>query len=226
MIKLSLAATLVLTLTAACSSSGTAPHEIAQRTAIGFDKDGVGSVPSGWQVGSTTPAAADATWAVRADADAPSKPNVLALTAVNHSSQDTYNLCWTSKIGFRDGTIEVAVKPGDGEIDQGGGVIWRVQGPNDYYLCRYNPLESNFRVYVVKGGARTQLDTALAGKDTGGWHRIRIEHSGKHIHCTLNGADVLDVEDDALPGVGGVGLWTKADARTAFDDLRITPEGP
>lgn len=212
---------------AACSGPSSPGTRFAAPTAmtVGFDQDRSGDLPADWRVGSTTPSGPDSTWSVRADPDAPTKPNVLVMTSVNHGSQDTFNLCWSPKVGFLDGTIELAVKAQDGEIDQGGGVAWRVQGANDYYICRYNPLEANFRVYVVRGGIRTQLATALVTQD-GGWHRIRIEHSGDHIVCSLDGSKLLDARDGTLPDIGGVGVWTKADARTAFDDLRVTPGKP
>lgn len=225
MIKLSTLAVPCLAVLGACSSHGAPSRSIAGSTNFDFDRERTDSLPAGWQVGSTLKSGPDATWAVRADSAAHSEPNVLALTSINHRSQDAYNLCWTSGIGFHDGTIELAVKAQDGEIDQGGGVTWRVQGPNDYYLCRYNPLESNFRVYVVRGGVRTQLDTALVGQ-AGGWHVIRIDHAGDRIECALDGVNLLEASDNSLLAAGGVGVWTKADARTSFDDLRVTPSRP
>jgi hypothetical protein len=99
--------------------------------------------------------------------------------------------------------------------------MWRVQDADDYYLCRVNPLESNFRVYVVEKGVRRQLATATAGLSDG-WHRIEVEHVGERITCWLDGEKLLEASDATIPAPGGVGLWTKADARTSFDDLVVT----
>ena len=215
------------------------PHRVAQRAevrvfdaeagqeratlALDFDHERTGTLPAGWRTGATKHAAPLASWSIVADAGAPTPPNALALTASTHGSSGTFNLCWSEALRFQDGVIELSFKADKGEEDQGGGPIWRVQGENDYYVCRMNPLESNFRVYCVKGGVRRQLASAKVEAATGTWHRIRIEHDGQRIRCALDGAVLLEVTDDQLPAAGGVGFWTKADALTSFDDLRVIP---
>jgi hypothetical protein len=187
---------------------------------IGFDREKEGALPASWRVGATNPGRESASWSVRGDAAAPSLPNVVSLTKTNHTSQDAFNLCWTDQVQFADGALEVAVRADGGEIDQGGGPIWRVRDANNYYVCRFNPLESNFRVYVVKDGSRVQLATALVETHAGEWHRVRVEHVGSRIACSLDGHELLQAEDETF-AAGGVGFWTKADARTSFDDLRL-----
>ena len=146
---------------------------------------------------------------------------MLALEKVNHESGGTFNLCWTDKPRFRDGWIEVAFKPVSGEGDQGGGIIWRAKDKDNYYICRANPLEGNFRVYVVKDGNRKELGSAKAEIASGQWHTLHVGHEGDHIVCSLDGQKLLNVSDSTFPDPGGVGLWTKADAATAFDDLKL-----
>lgn len=184
--------------------------------AIGFD----GSI-DGWRMESTGGSGPHATWTAHADATAISRPNVMALTASNHSSEDRFNLCWNPRVAFRDGRLSVVVRADGGEVDQGGGPMWRVRDADNYYVCRYNPLESNFRVYVVHGGVRRQLATAIVEADGTAWHRLEVEHSGAHIRCWFDGELKLEAEDATIDGAGGVGLWTKADARTSFDDLVV-----
>ncbi len=106
-------------------------------------------------------------------------------------------------------------------MDQGGGPIWRVKDQNNYYIARWNPLENNFRVYYVKDGKRVQLDSADVDVSASEWHTIRIEHNGDQITGFLDGKELLEVTDSAFPEGGGVGLWTKADAASFFDDLVI-----
>jgi hypothetical protein len=118
--------------------------------------------------------------------------------------------------------VSVAVRADGGEVDQGGGPMWRVQDANNYYLCRFNPLESNFRVYVVQDGVRRQLGTTLVITKPGAFHRVEVAFAGDRITCSLNGAVLLDVRDATIGKAGGVGLWTKADARTSFDDFVAT----
>lgn len=191
-------------------------------TAVDFGAAAVGSLPAGWKIEGTSQEGPLATWKVVADPSAPSQPNVLALTSPNHDSGDTFNLCWTDKIRFRDGAIEVSMKAISGQEDQGGGLIWRAQGKDDYYICRANPLESNFRVYYVKDGSRHQLASAKTEIATGKWHTIRIEHVGDHIECSLDGKELLDAKDSTFPAEGGIGLWTKSDAACEFDDLKLS----
>jgi len=191
-------------------------------TVIAFGAEAVGSLPAGWKIEGTNQKGPLATWQVVADPGSPSQPNVLALTSPNHDSGDTFNLCWTDKVRFHDGAIEVSMKPVSGREDQGGGLIWRAQDKDDYYICRANPLESNFRVYYVKDGSRHQLASAQVEIATGKWHTIRIEHEGDRIECSLDGRELLHAKDATFPGEGGIGLWTKADAASEFDDLKVS----
>lgn len=188
---------------------------------INFDADKAGALPASWTVGGTKPDGPLATWEVSADAAAPSAGNVLALTKINHESSSTYNICWTDTVRMGSGSIEVSYKAVGGEIDQGGGPMWRVKDANNYYICRVNPLEENFRVYFVKDGARKQLATAKVDAPAEKWHTIKVEHIGNHIVCSLDGTKYLEVDDATFADEGGVGLWTKADAATAFDNVTV-----
>lgn len=204
---------LALVLLAACNSTPVQPTE----GAIGFD----GPMIANWRAGNTGGSGPTATWQIRADAGAVSSPNVLSMTAENHEAQDRFNLYWSDATRFKDGRISVAVRADDGVIDQGGGPMWRVRDENNYYVCRINPLEANFRVYVVENGERRQLDTERVAIEKGKWHRLEVEHSGDRITCWLDGHKALEATDATIQTEGGVGLWTKADALTSFDDLAI-----
>jgi hypothetical protein len=190
-------------------------------SAMGFDRDTAGSLPAGWSAGATHGAAELATWAVHADQGAVSPANVLSLTRTNHAGAGTFNLCWRKDARFRDGELRVAMRADAGESDQGGGLMWRARDADNYYVCRFNPLESNFRVYRVKDGERVQLATATVGGKAGEWHQLEVEQAGMHITCSLDGKKLLEADDATFPDAGGVGLWTKSDARTSFDDLSI-----
>jgi hypothetical protein len=225
-----LIASAMLLFSSSCSSesdggqhAGTAAAPKAGRTVFAFDQEKLGGLPPGWKAEGTQPKGPVATWNVIADDTAPSKPNVLSLTKTNHDSGSTFNICWTDRVRFQDGRVEVSLKANSGQEDQGGGPIWRVQDKDNYYVCRANPLENNFRVYYVQGGSRTQIATADARIPSGKWSTIAIEQHGEHIGCFLNGEKLLDVTDKHIPGAGGVGVWTKADAASSFDDITIGP---
>ena len=185
-----------------------------------FDRDEVGSVPEGWQVAETRGRGMPAVWEVTGDATAPSARNMIAITA-NENHGQTYNLLIAEDTSYRDLDIGVMVQAGTGKEDQGGGPIWRVKDADNYYVARWNPLEDNFRVYFVKDGRRRQIGSADVKTDSGTWHEIEIEHEGYRIEASLDGKKMIEVVDSTFAEAGMVGLWTKADAATAFDDLEV-----
>ena len=208
------------------SETGTAPaRPVSAQVALplwNFDSEAAGDLPGGWKIETTHPRGADATWRIIADSEAPSGGHVLALTSPNHDYGGAYNLCWTDAVHFRDGIVEVKARANTGEEDQGGGPIWRAQDKNNYYIARYNPLEHNFRIYYVKDGARKKLASApRLTIGVGEWFTIRIVHNGSRIEGWLNGSRLLEISDTTFKDAGGVGLWTKADAVTAFDDFSV-----
>lgn len=189
-----------------------------------FDKGDVGKLPAGWAAAKTGKGEGSV-WKVAADATAPSKSgHALAQTAEGPSQ--LYNLCVVEGSSFKDVELSVAVRAVAGTIDQGGGLVWRYKDADNYYVCRYNPLELNFRLYHIKGGKRTQLQTREKLElPEGKWFTVAVRHAGNRIECSINGTKYLEATDDTFPDAGRVGLWTKADAQTHFDQLRIAPAG-
>jgi len=186
--------------------------EAAKPTVFNFDADKAGEAPKGWQ-------AAVGTWKVAADETAPSKPNVLAQSAAGPNAQ--FNVALATNTSLKDLDLAVKMKAVSGEIDQGGGPVWRAKDAKNYYVCRWNPLEDNFRLYKVVEGKRTQLANADL-KAEPGWRTIRVTMKGEQIECYLDGKKVVEAKDDTFKDAGKVGLWTKADAATHFDDLTVS----
>ncbi len=189
---------------------------------LDFDQLAEGSLPRGWKVEATGQEKATAQWRVARDATAPLGPGVLELAATNHAERGVFNLCWTNDVSFQEGEMAVFVRARSGKIDQGGGPIWRVQDRNNYYIARYNPLEQNVSIYYVKEGRRVMLGYSgqIDLKDT--WHLLKISHKGGRISAFLDGELRLMVNAGVyIPNQGGVGLWTKADAATAFDSFTV-----
>ena len=135
-------------------------------------------------------------------------------------SAGSFNLCYTKDVHFNDGSITVEFKANDGRIDQGGGLMWRVQDNDNYYVARFNPLEDNFRFYIVHDGIRSELASADV-KLSAGWHTMKIEQKGDSFKGYLDGKLHLSYKDTQLKKAGAVGIWTKADAQTSFDNLTI-----
>jgi hypothetical protein len=187
-----------------------------------FDDVASGSLPAGWKVEATGQKKAAAQWQVIKDANAPSSPDVLCLTATNHTQRGVFNLCWTDKVTFLEGEISVSLKANTGSIDQGGGIIWRVQDCNNYYISRYNPLEDNVSIYYVKDGIRVMLGYTGTLEHKVGWHVFSIIQTGNRIDAFLDADLKLRINaGDYITKPGGVGLWTKADAATSFDNFTV-----
>ena len=186
--------------------------------------DTTGLLPAGWKIEATGQSKATAQWQIEKDANAPSAPDVLRLAATNHTQRGVFNICWTDKVTFLEGDISVSLKANAGNIDQGGGIIWRVQDCNNYYISRYNPLEDNISIYYVKDGVRVMLGYTGKLEHKTGWHEFSIRHTRDRIDAFLDGDMKLRVNaGDYITKPGGVGLWTKADAATSFDNFKVTP---
>jgi len=184
-----------------------------------FEDTAVGKVPEGWTADKTGKGNGSV-WRVKEDKTAPKGPKVLAQTSPDGPGP-LFNLCVADKSSFADLDLTVSFKAVAGEVDQGGGPVWRYKDADNYYVARANPLENNFRVYKIVAGKRTQLATASISIPTGKWDTIRIVHKGDHIQCYLNDKLHLDSKDATFKDAGKVGLWTKADAQTYFDEVVV-----
>jgi hypothetical protein len=194
----------------------------------------VGARPDGWCAEATLAGrggegGALAHWGFATRPDGTSDQRAPRVLAIPSPQDQTYNVFWKNEPRLAAVELSVRVQARSGVVDQGGGPMWRVQDRDNYYICRINPLESNFRVYKVVGGVRTQLgsvkvDSPAANATTPGlWHTITVRHVGERIICAVDGTAVLDVTDAAIAQPGGVGVWTKADAVTWFENLTVLP---
>ena len=184
-----------------------------------FDQDKLGSVPKGWLVAETGGEGKLATWEVVESGSS----QVVAITT-NANYGGTFNLLIAEETSYKDLEIEVRVRAVAGEEDQGGGPIWRVKDADNYYICRWNPLENNIRLYYVKDGRRKQLASAEIKTDPTVWHEIEVKHEGNRIEVEFDGEDVFEIEDSTFTEAGKVGLWVKADGRSEFDDFEVSEE--
>ncbi|MEI7685815.1 MAG: family 16 glycoside hydrolase [Planctomycetota bacterium] len=183
-----------------------------------FEDATVGKLPKGWSAAKTGDGEGSV-WKVVEDKTAPKGSKVLAQTAESPGS--LFNLCVADDTAFKDVELSVSFKAVKGKIDQGGGLVWRYLDANNYYVARMNPLEDNFRLFKVVNGKRSQI----ASKDgleipAGTWHTMSVTMKGDQIECALDGKKYLEARDGTFTKSGWVGLWTKADAQTFFDDLR------
>jgi hypothetical protein len=191
-----------------------------EKQSMALDKKDLGKAPSGWTV-TKTGKAEGSEWKVVSDDTAPSKSG-LALAQTAESPSAVFNLCVMNDVKARDAEIRVAFKAMRGKKDQGGGIVWRYQDANNYYIARMNPLEDNYRVYKVVAGKRIQLETKEDLKVAAGeWHVLKIRQRGDKIECFLDDKKYLTTTDQTFTEAGKAGLWTKADAQTYFDGFEV-----
>ncbi|RLD08574.1 MAG: hypothetical protein DRI44_09650 [Chlamydiae bacterium] len=196
-------------------------NKVEQIMILNFENVPIGKIPAKWKIENTNPCGPLQTWKVIKNTSAPSGKRVLALMNTKKSKGDSFNLCWTKDVSFTDGEVEVELKAGTGEEDQGGGVIWRALDKNNYYVARFNPLEDNFRIYYVKDSKRKKIKSANIKLPAGEWVKLKIVQRGNTFECYLNGKKFIEGTDDTFTKSGGVGLWTKADAATSFDNFTV-----
>lgn len=177
-----------------------------------FDADKPGKPASGFKTEAGE-------WKIVADDTAPSKPQVLAQLA--KSDEQTFNIAMLNEPAAKNVDLQVKFRVAGGKIDQGGGVIWRAKDAKNYYLYRYNPLEQNIRVYKVMDGVRTIIHSVEDIPEVAGWQTMRLVCNDKRLEGHLNGEARFSIINEAIMDAGQVGLWSKADAQTHFDDLQL-----
>jgi len=175
-----------------------------------FDKDAAGKSPTGSEV-------FGGAWEVRPEADAPSKPNALCQTATG----EDFPAILLGNTVYTDLTATVRFKPVSGKDDQAAGIIFRVQDKDNYYILRANALEDNLILFRYGSGRRTTLKEGSAKVPSGEWQELKLEVEGNRFRGFLNDHLVVEATDDAY-SAGRIGLWTKADSITLFDDLRVS----
>jgi hypothetical protein len=206
---------------AAVAAEKPAPQQASgQQLIYNFDGDSVGQMPSKFH-SARTGQGSESTWAVMADPGAPSRPNVVAQTSTDKTDY-RFPLLIADEGSFRDLDLSVKFKAVSGSVDQAGGLVFRLKDANNYYIVRANALEDNYRLYHVVNGRRSQFAGANFKVTSGEWHELRVEAAGNKIVCYYDGAKKIETIDSTFKDAGKVGLWTKADSITYFDDLKVT----
>jgi hypothetical protein len=179
---------------------------------VNFDNFKAGATPPGWTA--TQTGSGSAKWSVEKDESAPSKPNVL-----KQSGQATFPVCFKNDTNIKDGFVEVKFKPVAGKEDQAGGVIWRVRDANNYYIARANALEDNVTIYHTIKGRRVAFKNTNTKVTSGVWHTLRVDFKGNQFTVTFDDKKVIEANDNSFTEAGRVGVWTKADSVTLFDNF-------
>src|ERR1700712_341872 len=188
--------------------------------AVSFESTRIGVAPEGWTA--TLTGSGNPKWTVESDEIAPSKSKIL-----RQSGRATFPLLLKNDTSIKDGFIEMKFKAIAGSQDRAAGVVWRAKDANNYYVARANALEDNFVLYKTVNGSRSPLD--IVGRKGGYgvsvpvpaniWHSLRIDFKGTRFTASFNGKQMFEVDDSTFTDAGKVGLWTKADSVTLFDEM-------
>jgi hypothetical protein len=205
----------------ASATESAAPLQTSGRQlTYNFDADSVGRLPKTFH-SAITGSGIESKWVVMADASAPSKPNIVAQTSTDQTDY-RFPLLIADEGSFRDVDLTVRFKAVAGSIDRAAGLVFRLRDANNYYIVRANALENNYRLYHVVSGRRSQFAGANFKVTSDEWHELRVEAIGNKITCYYDGNKKIEATDDTFKDAGKVGLWTKADSVTYFDNLKAT----
>ncbi len=183
---------------------------------VTFETGRAGGPPAGWTCGSTGGGAPK--WTIAADVEAASPRHVL-----KQSGKAPFPWCVKQGTALADGIVEVKFKALAGREDQAGGVVWRWKDGDNYYVARANALENNVSLYYTERGKRQTIKYVDAPVAPNAWHTLRAEFAGTQIRVSLDGKSYIELADSHIAGPGAVGVWTKADSVTLFDDFTYQP---
>jgi hypothetical protein len=228
---------LVLMLAAGCSDSlaqsDVQPppkrdeRKATKEVAIDFEKAEDGKTPPGFTA-ALTGGGGDVSWVVKIDETSPAGAKALAQTSTDKTNK-RYPVCVYDDFTARDVDVSVQFRAISGEVDQAAGIVWRYTDKDNYYVVRANALENNVVLYKTQNGVRSDLK--IKDKDSGygvkaevlkdKWNTLKVSAVGKSFVVSLNDKPLFEVVDDTFAEGGKVGLWTKADSVTHFDNLKI-----
>lgn len=203
------------------SGSGLLPAIAQQTMRLDFEDAQTGVLPPFFVAG-LTGKGGPVKWAVVEDPTAPAGPRVLAQTSTDRTDY-RFPLAILQGVSAKDVDVSVRFKPVSGSVDQAAGLMVRVRDDNNYYVARANALENNVRLYRVVKGERRQFAGANAPVAKAQWQQLGLRVQGDRFTVSMNGETLFEASDRTFSEPGRVGLWTKADSVTYFDELVVTP---
>ena len=207
--------------------AGPAPPAPKNATVFNFDSDGVEKTPTGFTA-ALTGDGGPIKWYVQEAQDAPSGKQVVAQLSADTTNSRYPNLV-RDDFSVKDVDLSVKFKTISGDVDASGGLVFRYKDKDNFYVVRANSLENNVVAYKTEDGRRSSIGVKGKGNAYGvntdvphqKWNTLRVIMKGNLIEIFLNGQKLFEVENDTFRNPGRIGLWTKADAVTQFDDLRV-----
>ena len=196
----------------------------AQTRAVDFTQDTVGQSPKGFEFGHTAKEGAPGKWVIQVEGE-----NKFLAQLDADRTRSRFPTAVLGEIRTADVDLSVRFKPVSGQVDRAAGLVWRYQDENNYYVVRANALENNVVLYKVQNGKRTDLPVKGEGRTygkpskvpSGQWGTLRVVAKGRLFEVYHNRNKLYEVEDETFSQAGKVGVWTKADSVTHFDDLMV-----
>jgi len=191
---------------------------------VDFSDDPLGQPPKGFEFGHTAKAGAPGKWVIQAEG-----VNKYLIQTDPDSTRSRFPVAVLTDVSAADLDLSVRFKPVSGRVDQAAGLVWRYRDQDNYYIVRANALEDNVVLYKVENGKRIDLPVKGEGRTygkkaevpAGQWSTLRVVATGPLFEVHFNGTRLYDVEDRTFTAAGKVGVWTKADSVTQFDDLTV-----
>jgi hypothetical protein len=192
---------------------------------IDFSAETAGQPPKGFEFGLTAKVGAPGKWIVEAEGS----NKYLAQTDPDRTNS-RFPVAVLADLRATDVDLSARIRPMSGRVDQAAGLVWRFQNEDNYYIVRANAREGNVVLYKVENGRRTDLPLKGEGRTygkkaavpAGQWSTLRVVAAGPLFEVYFNGTKLYAVEDRTFTQAGKVGVWTKADSVTHFDDLTVT----
>ena len=141
---------------------------------------------------------------------------------VQRATDNDFNVIVAPGGPYTNVEVSTRFKPMSGREDASGGIVFRF-AEGRYYVIRANALENNFNFYYYDRGRREIAGASVKAPALGQWHKLRVAAAGDRIQGWLNDQSLIDRRDSRFAS-GRIGLWTKADSITAFDELTVTAQ--
>lgn len=125
---------------------------------------------------------------------------------------------------FTNGEISMRFRILAGQLDQCAGILFNLKTNGDYLTVRFNGKEDNLVLWTFKNGKRSFVKKGVHDKKIplGEWHRMKIAVTGTQLRGYLDDELLLEYTL-AEPVSGKVGVWSKTDSVSQFDDYVVTP---
>lgn len=124
---------------------------------------------------------------------------------------------------FQNGDIRLRFKLVGGQLDQCAGILFNLKSNGDYLAVRFNGKEDNVVLWTFNQGKRKFVkkgsENVPLAMNT--WHTLQISVHGTELKAALDDKHLLDYTL-AEPVTGRIGVWSKTDSVSYFDDYTVS----